>query len=257
MRAPDRRGAPDAKRVDPTAFDAVLFDLDGVVTDTARVHARCWKQVFDALLERRASARGDPFEPFDLEADYDRYVDGRARRDGVRGFLASRGIGLPEGSADAAESEESVAGVARRKDALFTDALETKGVDVYPGTVRWIRQLRDEGLRIAIVSASHHCREVLRAGGLEDLFDARVDGHTADRLHLSGKPAPDVFLEAARELAVEPARAVVVEDALSGVAAGRAGRFGLVVGVARHGNARELAGAGADVVVADLAELLR
>jgi alpha,alpha-trehalose phosphorylase len=174
----------------------------------------------------------------------------------VRDFLASRGIELPEGAADAAESEESIAGVARRKDAFFTEALQRKGVQVYPGTVRWIQYLRDEGLRIAIVSSSHHCLEVLRAAGLEDLFDARVDGQTADRLGLAGKPAPDVFLEAARLLGVKPARAVVVEDALSGVAAGRAGRFGLVVGVARHGNAGELAGAGADVAVADLAELL-
>ncbi len=257
MPRPDGRSRSlRVERVSAASFDAVLFDLDGVVTDTAGVHARCWKQVFDELLERRARARGARFEPFDLEADYRRYVDGKARRDGVRDFLDSRGIELPEGSADAAESEESIAGVARRKDAFFTEALQRKGVQVYPGTVRWIQYLRDEGLRIAIVSSSHHCLEVLRAAGLEDLFDARVDGQTADRLGLAGKPAPDVFLEAARLLGVKPARAVVVEDALSGVAAGRAGRFGLVVGVARHGNAGELAGAGADVAVADLAELL-
>lgn len=258
MRRPDGGSSrPRVERVSAASFDAVLFDLDGVVTDTARVHALCWKQVFDELLERRARARGARFEPFDLEADYSRYVDGKARRDGVRDFLASRGIELSEGAADAAESEESVAGIARRKDALFTETLEKEGVQVYPGTVRWMRQLRDEGLRLAVVSASHHCREVLRAAGLEDLFDARVDGHTADRLGLSGKPAPDVFLEAAHELGVEPARAVVVEDALAGVAAGRAGRFGVVVGVARHGNAGDLSEAGADIVVADLAELLR
>lgn len=242
--------------VTPERFDAALFDLDGVVTDTARVHALCWKRVFDDLLERRAKARGEPFRPFDLEADYTLYVDGKARRDGVRDFLASRRIRLPEGSSDAPETEDSVAGIAQRKDALFTETLERKGVDVYPGTTLWIRQLRAEGLRTAIVSASHHCQEVLRAAGLESLFDARVDGQLADRRHLAGKPAPDVFLEAARELGVEPARAVVVEDALSGVAAGRAGGFGLVVGVARRRNATELAAAGADAVVEDLAELL-
>lgn len=242
--------------VTPERFDAALFDLDGVVTDTARIHALCWKRVFDDLLERRAKARGETFRSFDLEADYTRYVDGKARRDGVRDFLASRRIRLPEGSLDAPETEDSVAGIARHKDALFSDTLEKEGVKVYPGTVRWLEHLRGAGLRIAIVSASHHCQEVLLAAGLEGLFDARVDGQVADRRRLAGKPAPDVFLEAARELAAEPARAVVVEDALSGVAAGRAGGFGLVVGVARHGNGAELAAAGADVVVADLAELL-
>lgn len=244
------------KPVTPARFDAALLDLDGVVTDTARVHALCWKRVFDELLERRAKARGEVFQPFDLEADYGRYVDGKARHDGVRDFLASRGVRLPKGSPDVAGDGDSVAAIAQRKDALFTETLEKEGVDVYPGTVRWVRHLRDEGLRTAIVSASHHCREVLRAADLEELFDAHVDGQLADRRHLAGKPAPDAFLEAAGELGVEPARAVIVEDALAGVAAGRAGGFGLVVGVARRGNAAELAAAGADVVVGDLTELL-
>ena len=237
-------------------FDAALLDLDGVVTDTARLHALCWKRVFDELLERRAKARGERFRAFDLEVDYARYVDGRARRDGVRDFLASRDIRLPEGSTDEPSDGESIAGIARHKDALFAETLAREGVDVYPGTVRWVHRLRDEGLRTAIVSASHHCEEILNEAGLAALFDVRVDGHVADHLHLPGKPAPDVFLEAARRLAVAPARAVVVEDALAGVAAGRAGDFGLVVGIARHGSAAELAAAGADVVVRDLAEFL-
>lgn len=245
-----------ASAVTRERFDAALLDLDGVVTDTARLHALCWKRVFDAFLERRAKDRGAPFRPFDLEADYTRHVDGRARRDGVRGFLASRGVALPEGSPDAPAQEDSVAGIARRKDALFTELLRKEGVGVYRGTLRWLGWLREEGLRVAIVSASHHAAEVLRAVSLEASFDARVDGHVADRLGLAGKPAPDLFLEAARELGVEPARAIVVEDALSGVAAGRAGGFGLVVGVARRGNAAGLAAAGADRVVGDLAELL-
>lgn len=238
------------------AFDAVLFDMDGVVTDTARLHAVCWKQAFDELLERRAKSGREPLVPFELTTDYRRYVDGKARRDGVRDFLASRGIRLPEGLPTAAEKEESVSGVSRRKDALFTAALEEQGVEVYEGTLLWIRRLRLEGFRIAIVSASHHCERVLRAAGLEALFDVRVDGQVADERHLPGKPAPDVFLEGTRTLGVDPARAIVVEDALAGVAAGRAGGFGLVVGVARHGNVEELAAAGADVVVRDLAEML-
>jgi alpha,alpha-trehalase len=237
-------------------FDAVLFDLDGVVTDTARLHAISWKRVFDDLLERSAKPRGESFHPFELEGDYSQHVDGKARRDGVRDFLASRDIHLPEGSPDASAEEDSVAGIARRKDALFAEALARDGVEVYPGTIRWIERLRAAGLRTAIVTASHHCEEILRIASLEALFDVRVDGDVADRLHLPGKPAPDVFLEAARRLGVKPARAVIVEDALSGVAAGRAGGFGLVVGVARRGSATDLAAAGADIVVGDLAELL-
>jgi beta-phosphoglucomutase family hydrolase len=238
------------------SFDAALLDLDGVVTDTARLHALCWKSAFDELLERRSRTTGEPFRPFDLEADYLAYVDGKPRWDGVRDFLASRGIRLPEGAADAPAEEDSVAGLARRKDDAFERRLREEGVDVYPGSVRWLHHLRSAGLRTAVVSSSHHCEEVLRAAGLEALFDARVDGFVADRLGLPGKPAPDAFCEGARRLGVAPARALVVEDALAGVAAGRAGGFGLVIGVARHGNAAELAAAGADRVVGDLAELL-
>ena len=237
-------------------FDAVLFDLDGVLTDTASLHATCWKRVFDELLERLTKKRGETFRPFEIEIDYLRYVDGKARLDGVRDFLASRGLGVPEGSPHAAAEEDSVHGIGHRKDALFARALGSEGGEVYEGSLRWLRQLRAAGLRTAVVSASHHCAEVLRATGIDGLFDVRVDGQVADCLALAGKPAPDTFLEAARGLGVEPARAVVVEDALSGVQAGRAGGFGMVVGVARRGNQEDLIAAGADVVVSDLGEIL-
>jgi beta-phosphoglucomutase family hydrolase len=237
-------------------FDAVLFDLDGVLTDTARVHARCWKEMFDAWLRERAARTGDPFRPFEIEEDYHRYVDGKARADGVRDFLASRGISLPEGRIDSPPEEDSVRGLGNRKDALFDRVVDEQGVDAYPGSLRWLKALRAEGVRTAVVSASHHCEEILRAVGIEGEFEARVDGNVADARGLAGKPAPDTFLEAARALGVAPERAVVVEDALSGVAAGRAGGFGLVVGVARKRDPEELARAGADLVVRDLAEML-
>jgi beta-phosphoglucomutase family hydrolase len=246
-------------------WKAALIDLDGVVTDTARLHTRCWKRVFDEVLERRAAAgaeaKGEDLRPFDPERDYREHVDGKSRRDGIRDFLASRGIQLPEGTeeerADDESEEDSVSSIARRKDLLFGQALATEGVETYPGTLRWIEQLREGGIRTAVVSSSHHCAEVLRAAGIEALFDERVDGELGDRIGLAGKPAPDFFLEAARRLGVDPAEAMVVEDALSGVRAGRAGRFGQVVGVARHDDAAGLAAAGADVVVRDLQELIR
>ncbi len=246
-------------------WKAALIDLDGVVTDTARLHMRCWKQVFDEVLEGRAAAGAEAkdvdLRPFDPERDYREHVDGKSRRDGIRDFLASRGIRLPEGEdekgADDESGEDTVSSIARRKDLLFGQRLATEGVDTYPGTLRWIEQLRESGIRTAIVSSSHHCAEVLRAAGIEALFDERVDGELADRIGLAGKPAPDFFLEAARRLGVDPRQAIVVEDALSGVRAGRAGQFGRVVGVARHDNAAELATAGADIVVRDLQELIQ
>jgi beta-phosphoglucomutase family hydrolase len=237
-------------------FDAVLFDLDGVLTDTASLHARCWKQVFDAFLAARAKARGERFVPFDADHDYRLYVDGKPRLDGVRDFFAARGIALPEGGDDDPPDAETVHAVAARKDALISRALAGGEVPVYDGSVRWLDALRAAGLRTAVVSSSHHCAEVLAAVGIADRFAVRVDGHVIDANHLAGKPAPDAFLEAARALAVAPARAVVVEDALAGVQAGRAGGFGLVVGVARHGDEEALAAAGADRVVRDLAEML-
>jgi beta-phosphoglucomutase family hydrolase len=241
--------------VTPDRFDAVLFDLDGVLTDTASLHARCWKQVFDEFLASRARARQEAFQPFDADRDYRRYVDGKPRLAGVRDFLRSRGIEVAEGSSDDPE-RDSVEGIARRKDALVERALQDGRVEVYPGSLRWLDALRAAGMRMAVVSSSHHCAQVLAAAGLEDRFAVRVDGNVIDARGLSGKPAPDAFLEAARALDVAPERAVVVEDALAGVQAGRAGGFGLVVGVARHGEAATLARAGADLVVHDLGAML-
>lgn len=236
-------------------FDAVLFDLDGVLTDTASLHARCWKRVFDEFLERWAKQRGEPFRAFDVEGDYLRYVDGKPRVDGARDFLVARGVELRESSGAAADLD-CLASVAEQKDALFERALESEGVRAYEGSVRWVRRLRSLGLHTAVVSASHHCAAVLRAAGIAELFDVRVDGQLAERLQLAGKPAPDSFLEAARELRVAPNRAVVVEDAIAGVRAGRAGSFGLVIGVARRGAPDALVLAGADRVVRDLEEML-
>ena len=243
-------------RVTREAFDAVLFDLDGVLTDTAKVHAGCWKELFDDFLRERAAASGEPFRPFEIETDYRLHVDGKPRSDGVRDFLASRAIELPEGSPDDPPDGLTMAGLGNRKDAMVKSALDSQGVEAYAGSVEWVRQLRKEGMKTAVVSSSHNCAAVLRAAEIADLFDARVDGEVATREHLPGKPAPDTFLSAAERLGVEPARAVVVEDAISGVQAGSAGGFGLVIGVARKGDASELRENGADVVVSDLSEFL-
>ena len=237
-------------------FDAVLFDLDGVLTDTARVHAKSWKQMFDAFLQKRAEAGGEPFRPFEIDTDYRRYVDGRRRFDGIREFLRSRAIHLPDGAPDDPPDRETVCGLGNRKNEMVTAALREEGVEVFQGSLRWVRTLREQGIRTAVVSASSNCAAVLEAAKIADLFDARVDGKVVARLELRGKPAPDSYLEAARQLGVEPGRAVVVEDAISGVEAGHAGGFGLVVGVARERNADDLLAHGADVAVEDLAEML-
>lgn len=242
--------------VDRERFDAVLLDLDGVLTDTARIHAACWKQTFDAFLEARAAERGERFVPFDIEADYLEHVDGKPRLEGVRDFLASRGIELPEGSPDADPEEASLRGLGNRKDRLVQRELAAGTVEAFPGAVAWLDWLQARGFRLAVVSSSHNCQAALESAGIADRFETRVDGNVADELELPGKPRPDTFLEAAKRLDVAPERAVVVEDALSGVRAGRAGGFGLVIGVARHGDASGLSRAGADVVVADLGELV-
>ncbi|KPK03328.1 MAG: hypothetical protein AMS20_10795 [Gemmatimonas sp. SG8_28] len=236
-------------------FDAVLFDLDGVLTSTARVHAACWKRMFDEYLERRTATTDERFEPFRIETDYKRHVDGRPRYDGVREFLASRGITLPKGAASDPPAAETVCGLGNRKNELFHQMLAVEPPEVYPGSLSFVHTLREHGVRTAVVSGSRNAGPVLAAAGIAQLFEVRVDGLTAAERGLAGKPAPDTFLEAARLLAVEPSRAVVIEDAASGVTAGRAGGFGLVVGVAREGGQADLREHGADMVVADLAEL--
>jgi beta-phosphoglucomutase family hydrolase len=240
----------------PSEIRACLFDLDGVLTPTAAVHAAAWTKMFDAFLRDYAESTGTPFVAFDPTDDYERYVDGRARADGTRSFLQSRGISLPEGDPDDPPDRDTVEGLSARKDVLFRQQVREHGVTPYPGSVRYLRAVRDAGLRRAVVSASRHCAEILHAAGIEDLLEERVDGLVAEREKLAGKPAPDTFLAAARRLGVEPANAAVFEDALAGVAAGRAGRFGYVVGVDRVGQADELRAHGADIVVADLADLL-
>jgi beta-phosphoglucomutase family hydrolase len=232
-----------------------LFDLDGVVTKTAAVHAAAWKEMFDAYLQHSADRTGDRFVPFE-DADYDRYVDGKARADGTRSFLESRGIRLPEGKPEDPPDAQTVQGLSNRKNDLVLRRFHDDGVDVYEGSLRYLRAVREQGLRCAVVSSSANCEAVLSAAGIEDLFEQRVDGVTAREQHLAGKPAPDMFLAGARALGLEPAECAVFEDALAGVAAGRAGDFGQVVGVDRAGQAQALREHGADVVVSDLADLM-
>jgi beta-phosphoglucomutase family hydrolase len=240
----------------PVRFDAVLFDLDGVLTSTAKIHSSCWKTMFDDFLRHRAAEKKEAFRPFEIATDYKRYVDGKLRYEGVRSFLASRDIALAEGTPEDPPTADTVCGLGNRKDELVKAAIAQGEVESYPGSVALVRRLREQGIRTAVVSSSNNCEQVLRAAGILDLFEVRVDGLVASELGLPGKPAPDTFLEAARILGVSPTRAVVVEDALSGVQAGRAGGFGLVVGVDREGSGEALRTTGADVVVADLAELL-
>jgi beta-phosphoglucomutase family hydrolase len=233
---------------------AVVFDTDGVLTDTASVHAAAWKRLFDGYLQQRAARLGEPFRAFE-ETDYLRYVDGKPRYDGVAGFLTSRGIELPWGDRSDPPDRETVRGLGNTKDRYFVAHLRAHGAQAFPTSVAFVRRLRTAGLRTAAVSASRNMVAVLEAAGLRGLFDVQVDGVEADRLGLAGKPDPALFLEAARRLQVTPARAAVVEDALAGVEAGRRGGFGLVVGVGRGGQAAALAERGADVVVADLGQL--
>jgi beta-phosphoglucomutase family hydrolase len=241
----------------PDAIEACLFDLDGVLTQTAEVHAAAWKEMFDAFLRERASRTGTPFEPFDSVADYDEYVDGKPRYDGVRSFLSARGIQLPEGTPDDPPSAETIHGLGNRKNELVLAMIQRRGVRVYEGSLRYVRATREAGLGRAVVTSSANADEVLAAAGIDDLFDVRIDGLVAARERLQGKPAPDTFLAAARALGVSAAQAAVFEDALAGVAAGRAGRFGFVVGVDRVGQAAALREHGADLVVSDLAELIK
>lgn len=257
----DRRVTVPLDRSERTAvplpvrsFDAVVFDMDGVVTDTATAHRRVWKAMFDDYL-RGASRRSGRVQPPFSEADYLTYVDGKHRDDGVAGFLGSRGIDLPRGHPDDGPETETVWGLANRKDRAFRQVLEHDGVRAFPSSVALVRDLQAHGVGTAIISASRNAQAVLQAAGIGDLFPVRVDGLETARLHLPGKPSPEVFLEAARRLAAAPTRAVVVEDALAGVRAGRAGGFGLVIGVDRCGQAEQLLAEGADVVVADLGQV--
>jgi len=240
----------------PAGITTCLFDLDGVLTRTAEVHARAWKQMFDDFLRDWAEEHGEPFEPFDRPTDYDEYVDGMPRLDGVQSFLQSRGIDLPLGSPSDPPDADTVHGLGTRKNDLVLELIDQQDVEPYQGSVRFAEAAREQGMRRAVVSSSTNCRQVLQAARIDHLFEAIVDGVVAERQGLAGKPAPDTFLEGARMLDAEPSEAVVFEDALAGVEAGRAGDFGWVVGVDRTGQAEALRDRGADVVVQDLAELL-
>jgi beta-phosphoglucomutase family hydrolase len=240
----------------PDHVTACLFDLDGVLTPTAEVHKAAWEEMFNAYLRQRAEQNGQPFVPFDPDRDYHVYVDGKARADGVRSFLGSRGVTLPEGTPDDPGGAETVNGLGNRKNTVLLARLRERGVAPYPGSVTYLRAAQQAGLRRAVVSASANCREVVEAAGIAELLEVRVDGVTARERQLRGKPEPDTFLAAAELLGVEPKNAAVFEDALAGVAAGRAGEFGIVVGVDRVGQADALRQHGADIVVRDLADLL-
>ena len=240
----------------PTSVRACLFDLDGVLTETAKVHAAAWKEMFDQFLRARTSKADEQFVPFDQKDDYDAYVDGKPRYDGVRSFLASRRIELPEGKPDDPPSAETVCGLGNRKNEIVLRMIHEEGVEAYPGSRRYLEAARDAGLRRAVVSSSTNCRDVLEAAGIEELLEARIDGVVAERERLKGKPAPDTYLAGARALDVTPDAAAVFEDALAGVEAGRGGGFAGVVGVDRVGQAKALREHGATIVVRDLAELI-
>lgn len=241
----------------PEKVRACLFDLDGVLTDTASVHTKAWKAMFDAYLSQRAESTGEKFVPFDEAADYRQYVDGKKREDGVRSFLTSRGIELPDGSPDDPDGADTVYGLGNRKNDMFQKVLHDDGVKVFEGSRRYLEAASAAGLGIAVVSSSANTRDVLEITGLDRFVQQRVDGITLRDEHIAGKPAPDSFLRAAQLLDVPADAAAVFEDALSGVQAGRAGNFGFVVGVDRVGQAEDLRRNGADVVVTDLAELLQ
>jgi beta-phosphoglucomutase family hydrolase len=240
----------------PAGVTLCLFDLDGVLTQTAKVHALAWKQMFDAYLRGQADESGGDFAPFDATRDYNEYVDGKQRADGVRSFLDSRGIKLPDGRPTDPPDAATINGLGKRKNEIVLEMIHKDGVDPYDGSVRYVKAARDAGLRRGVVSSSTNCRDVLAAAGITDLFEEIIDGHVAEAEHLNGKPAPDTYLAGARAAGVAPQHAAVFEDALAGVEAGRAGRFAIVIGVDRVGQADALRAHGANIVVRDLAELL-
>ena len=244
--------ATNIPRVTRERFDAVLFDLDGVLTSTAAIHARAWKRMFDQFLREKHPAQA----AFDIDSDYKKYVDGKPRYEGVRSFLESRGIHLPYGEASDEAGDATVCALGNRKQVLVQQAIDNGEVEPFASSVKWVEKLRDEGFKLGVVSSSRNCGPVLRAAKIDHLFEVRVDGLTLAELNLPGKPAPDAFLKAAEMLGVAPARTVVVEDAISGVQSARAGNFGLVLGIDREGHADALLRHGADVVVTDLADLL-
>jgi beta-phosphoglucomutase family hydrolase len=250
------REASDAMLKLPEGITTCLFDLDGVLTQTAKIHAQAWKEMFDDFLRDWAERHGEEFHEFDRPTDYDEYVDGKPRLEGVKSFLESRGIDLPMGSPSDPPEDETVHALGTRKNNLVLELIREQGVDPYEGSVRFAEAARDQGLRRAVVSSSTNCQDVLVAAGIDHLFEERVDGVVAEREDLAGKPAPDTFLEGARMVGADKAQSAVFEDALAGVEAGRAGPFGWVVGVDRTGQAEALRRRGADVVVQDLAELL-
>jgi len=241
----------------PESVTVCLFDLDGVLTQTAKVHAQAWKEMFDAFLRDWAERHGEPFDEFDRPTDYDEYVDGKPRLEGVKSFLESRGIRLPMGSPSDPPDAETIHALGTRKNDRVLELIREQGVEPYEGSVRFAEAARDQGLRRAVVSSSTNCQDVLVAAGIDHLFEARVDGVVAEREHLKGKPEPDTFLHGAKLLGAQPSDAAVFEDAQAGVQAGRAGAFGWVVGVDRTGQREALERKGADIVVDDLAELLR
>ncbi|TVR81604.1 MAG: beta-phosphoglucomutase family hydrolase [Rhodospirillales bacterium] len=245
----------DTIEIDADAYDAWLFDLDGIITDTASVHATAWKKMFDAFLKTYAEREDAPFEPFEVDPDYFRYVDGRPRYEGVDSFLRSRGIVLERGDPSDAPDKETVCGLGNRKNAMFNDVLKEQGAEVFQTSVELIRKLKAKKKRIAVVTSSKNCDTVLEVAGLTGLFEAKVDGNVAAEKNLAGKPDPHTYEVAAKMLGATPDRSVVFEDAISGVQAGRAGGFGLVIGVARHDDPEALRKNGADIVVADLGEL--
>ena len=242
--------------VTPEKFDAVLFDLDGVITDSAKIHAACWKFTFDTFLKRHANETGGEFVPFDIDTDYLLYVDGKPRYEGVRDFLASRNIELPEGTHDSPAHEQSICGIGNRKNELVNIAIQSNGVDFYDSSLEFVENIIKSGIKTAIVSSSQNCETILSSADILHLFPVRIDGRVALQMELQGKPSPDTFLEATSKLGVKPERAVVIEDAISGVQAAKNGNFGLIIGVARKENADELIENGADIVVSDLGEFI-
>jgi beta-phosphoglucomutase family hydrolase len=234
-------------------FDAVLFDLDGVLTSTAAIHAAAWKRMFDRYLRERHPQQ----PPFDIDSDYKKYVDGKPRYEGVRSFLEARGIHLPYGEPTDPPGDTTIAALGNRKQVMVQEAIDNGEVQPFPSSVEWVKRLRDAGFKLGVVSSSRNCGPVLRAAKMDHLFETRVDGLTLAELDLPGKPAPDAFLKAAQNLGTTPARTVVVEDAISGVQSGKAGDFGLVLGVDREGHADQLRAAGADAIVSDLGEMLK